>query len=67
MKIGDIVKRKEWCELQRFVNGFDINDIGIIIELPDNAGDVVDIMVRGKKIRYWINGIEVISEDRRSC
>ena len=62
LKIGDLVRRKGFFELQHFAAEFGVDGVGIIINFPDNMGDVVDVMVSGKKVRYWIAGLEIVPQ-----
>ena len=62
MKVGDLVQRKvmkgSWPGT---IQGFGPGDIGMIVDFPDNVGDVVDIVAKGIKIRYWIDCLYVIT------
>jgi len=66
VKIGDLVKIKgfngdpigPWIVPGPL--GLFAGDIGIIIEIPKGMGNVVDLLIREKKIRYWIEGLEVV-------
>ena len=70
MKVGDLVQRKvmkgsvvsrELEERGMTIQGFGPGDIGMIVNFPDHVGDVVDIVAKGIKIRYWIEGLYVIT------
>ena len=63
MKIGDIVRVipasfNPLVSVQNIKSG----DIGIVVGCPVGYGDVVDIVINEKKIRYWIGMLEVINE-----
>ena len=61
MKVGDLVRRVEIFDLQYFVREFGPSDIGVIVNMPENMGNVVDIMVKEKIVRYWQQGLEVVT------
>ena len=66
MNIGDLVKIKGFNDntsaswIVPGPMGLQTGDIGIIIEIPQGMGDVVDLLIREKKVRYWIEGLEII-------
>jgi hypothetical protein len=62
MKVGDLVQRKVMKgSAGMTIQGFGPGDIGMIVNFPDHVGDVVDIVAKGIKIRYWIEGLYVIT------
>jgi hypothetical protein len=62
MKVGDLVRRVEVFDLQYFVRDFGPSDVGVIVNMPENMGTVVDVMVKEKIVRYWQQGLEVITK-----
>ena len=62
MKVGDLVRRREGFHILRPFIDFGGHNFGIIIDFPENMGNVVDLMVGNKKIRYWISDLEVLPE-----
>ena len=62
MKVGDLVRRKEGFHVLRPFIDFGGHDFGIVIDFPEDMGDVVDLMVGDKKLRYWISDLEVLPE-----
>jgi hypothetical protein len=43
------------------IQGFAPGDVGMIVDFPKGVGSVVDILAKGIKIRYWIEGLDVIT------
>jgi len=37
-------------------------DIGIVVGCPAKYGDVVDIIVNGSRVRYWMGQLEIIKQ-----
>tara|TARA_Y100000310_G_C20044107_1_gene517537 strand:- start:107 stop:307 length:201 start_codon:yes stop_codon:yes gene_type:complete len=65
MKVGDIVRRKKKnAGSGMTIQGFEPGDVGMIIAFPKGVGSVVDILAKGIKIRYWIDGLDVITHLR---
>jgi len=61
MMIGDLVRVRDAFNFNGAINmGIQNGDVGVVIGVPLGYGDVVDLMVNGKKIRYWIGSLEVI-------
>lgn len=61
MKVGDLVRRVDIFAMQYFVRDFSAHDVGVIVNIPENMGAVVDVMVKEKIVRYWSDALEVIT------
>ena len=62
MKVGDIVRRKVMnVSLGMTIQGFGPGDVGMVVDFPEGVGSVVDILAKGIQIRYWIDGLDVIT------
>ena len=60
MKVGDMVRVRATDPAPMRVPGVNPGDVGIVINCPPKYGDVVDIIVNGQEVRYWMGLLEVI-------
>ena len=64
MLVGDVVRVLSSSYQDRTQVEVDIKpgDIGVIVGVVPNCGDVVEIMINGVRANYWLGLLEVVSE-----
>lgn len=64
MKIGDAVRviPSPYQDFIGKVANINTGDVGVIVGVPLGYGDVVDILINGVEVRYWMGLLEVVSE-----
>lgn len=66
MKAGDLV----WVQVQGFNSGFPnkgADGVGVFIKgipkhVEDKSSDMCEVLIRGKKIKYWALQVGLLSE-----